>query len=161
MSLWGKIAELEREGKGCVVVTVVATEGSAPQALGAKMIVTADGKQFGTVGGGVVEFKAKMVALDIMQTLEPRIMTFELSSEAEEPIGMICGGKMTLFFEPIRTPETVVIFGAGHIGSRLCHLAKFAGFRVIVVDDRDEFANPKNLPDADQIIKMPFTDAIE
>jgi xanthine dehydrogenase accessory factor len=158
--IWEKILELEKSGKSGTLVTVVKTEGASPQVAGAKMLVTSDGEQFGTIGGGTVEYKAKIIALQLISEPQPLLQTFDLNLEGETPTGMICGGRMTLFFEPIRQAETVLIFGAGHIGSRLCKLAKFAGFRVIVVDDRKEYASEQNLPDADVIINEPFHEAI-
>jgi xanthine dehydrogenase accessory factor len=66
-----------------------------------------------------------------------------------------------LFAEPIRPTSTVFIFGAGHISTFLCRLAKMTGFWVVVVDDRKEFANRERFPDADEIIAAPFPSVFE
>jgi xanthine dehydrogenase accessory factor len=56
-----------------------------------------------------------------------------------------------LLLESFDPPKKLIIAGAGHIGKVLCHLGSILDFEVTVVDDRPEFANRENLPDADNI----------
>jgi xanthine dehydrogenase accessory factor len=61
-----------------------------------------------------------------------------------------------VFLEPLIIPSTVYLFGAGHISLSLCPLAKMVGFRVVVLDDRSEFANMQRFPLADKVEVQPF-----
>ena len=65
---------------------------------------------------------------------------------------MICGGEVTLFIEPHLSPDALLIVGAGHISHHLAAMAKIAGFAVTVLDDREEFCNPRLFPDADRLL---------
>jgi xanthine dehydrogenase accessory factor len=57
-----------------------------------------------------------------------------------------------VFVDPIGTKETVVVFGGGHVGRAVIHLAHWLGFRTVLADDRPEFASPESAPDADEHI---------
>lgn len=69
----------------------------------------------------------------------------KLSLTEEEPVSLF-------FLEPVFPPEHLVIAGAGHIGRALARLGNFLDFEVTVIDDRSEYANGENIPDADHII---------
>jgi xanthine dehydrogenase accessory factor len=66
-----------------------------------------------------------------------------------------------VFLEVIFPPARLVIAGAGHIGKALSHIGKLLDFEVTVVDDRPEFANTANLPDADHVIVMDIGKAMD
>lgn len=70
-------------------------------------------------------------------------------------------GETAFFVEPIRAAEMLYIFGAGHISTFLCPLAKRVGFSVVVIDDREAFANQSRFPDADEILVMPFLESFD
>jgi len=133
--IYQRIGELEEEGIDAVVITIVAAEGPVPREVGAKMIVYTDGKIEGTVGGGALEKKAIEEALKILQGEErTRLCTYNL-----EELGMICGGRATLYYERLLPPITLHIFGAGHVGEKLFALAKeVLPFRVAIYDVREE-----------------------
>jgi xanthine dehydrogenase accessory factor len=61
----------------------------------------------------------------------------------------VCGGTVEVFVEPILSPATILVIGAGHVGKAVVHLAKWLGFRVAVSDDRAEFCNPEATPGGD------------
>jgi xanthine dehydrogenase accessory factor len=69
---------------------------------------------------------------------------------------MVCGGKVLVYIEPLIPEPTLIILGAGHVGKALSGVAKFAGFKVKVVDDRQEYANRENIPDADEVMVNDF-----
>jgi xanthine dehydrogenase accessory factor len=71
------------------------------------------------------------------------------------------GTDLFLFVEPLRPAEVLLLFGGGHISTCLVPLAKGVGFRVTVVDDREEFSSPQRFPDADQTLALPFEEAFE
>ncbi|HLN54648.1 MAG TPA: XdhC family protein [Bacteroidales bacterium] len=74
------------------------------------------------------------------------------SSFCEADLTSETGKEAYLFFEPVFPPMKLVIAGAGHIGRALAHLGRLIGFEVTVVDDRPEYANSENIPDAAHII---------
>jgi xanthine dehydrogenase accessory factor len=73
----------------------------------------------------------------------------------------VCGGKVLVYIEPNMLEPRLVILGAGHVGRALTTLARFTGFHVTVVDDRAEFANRENVPDADDLIACDFERAFD
>lgn len=120
------------------------------------MIVKADESIVGTIGGGAVELQVIQEALEAIRCRKARRFKYNLTSD----LGMCCGGAMEVFIEPILSKPEMIIFGAGHTGAALCRLGKFLDFHVTVVDERPEFANREQLPQADTILakfhKMAF-----
>lgn len=132
------------------VATVVKTHGSAPRAVGAKMLVYADGTIAGSVGGGEMERRVIETAQEAIRQGAPRYLDFNLSKpERGDP--MVCGGEMEIFVEPLLTTPTLLLVGAGHVGAACAELGKFLGFRVVVIDDRPEFLAREKLPHADEL----------
>src|SRR6185503_14224949 len=68
---------------------------------------------------------------------------------------LICGGTIEVFVEPLTVP-TCFVFGAGHLAHAVASVAKVAGFRVVVADDRKTHANAERFPDADAVLARPF-----
>ena len=128
-------------GEEVALVTIVASSGSTPQRVGAKMLVHADGRTVGTIGGGCYEDDAYWKAREAISSRRPATVRYELSDDFAEESGLICGGQMEVFIEPVEPAPDVYIFGAGHVGHSLARMAHEAGFHVHVVDDREKFAN--------------------
>ncbi len=84
-----------------VLATVVKTRGSTPQRAGAKMLILASGEIVGTVGGGCVEAEVWQAAREVLKVGEPKFLTFNLTADKAADIGMICGGAMDMFIEPV------------------------------------------------------------
>jgi xanthine dehydrogenase accessory factor len=158
--IYEAIAGLRRRGEQAVLATVVRATGSVPRKAGAKMLVTADGRIVGTVGGGWVEHQAYEAALKLIGGDEPQLAHFELTNEDASKAGMLCGGTMDVYLEPIKPVSSLLIFGGGHISFSLARLAKMLAYRVTVIDDRPEYANAERFPDADETIAEDFTSAI-
>jgi xanthine dehydrogenase accessory factor len=118
----------------CIVVN---TKGSTPRAKGAKMLVYADGKISGTIGGGRIEKKVIEDALRILTNGEPGIMHYDLLKELQ----MCCGGAMDIYIEPVMSKNKLYIFGAGHTGHALAKRAIEFDFEVTVIDDREDYLN--------------------
>ncbi|HKO59101.1 MAG TPA: xanthine dehydrogenase accessory protein XdhC [Thermoanaerobaculia bacterium] len=122
-----------------VTVTVVDVMGSVPQDRGSKMIVTADGLRFGTVGGGRVETKAigeaqRMLSGEIAETT--RFARWNLAKD----VGMTCGGVVKLYFEAHNARRwNIVVFGAGHVSQALTTLLVHLDCRLTVIDPRQEW----------------------
>lgn len=148
------LAILEANRRGCAVAlaTVVRADGSTPGKIGFKMLVFNDGKILGTVGGGENETVAITEALDTIRKGQARLKTIKYEGRGASSDEPICGGSMDIFIEPILPSVTLYIFGAGHVGEALAKIAKIIGLRVVVVDDREEFANKERFPEADEIL---------
>jgi xanthine dehydrogenase accessory factor len=155
------LGEALARGETVALVTIVSTRGSTPQRVGAKMLVYADGRTLGTIGGGCYESDAFGKAREALRTRKSRLVEYELTDDFAEETGLICGGQMQVFIEPIEPPPQLVILGAGHVGLQLGRLAPALGFRVTVVDDRERFANRERFPDADNVVVDSIPDWID
>jgi xanthine dehydrogenase accessory factor len=154
--IYEEIVKIKARGEEAVLATVVATSGFTPRKEGAKMLVKADGKITGTVGGGALEGQVYEESLRLINSSEPRLLHFELTNEDASKEGMLCGGNMTVFIEPIKPLPSMIIFGGGHISFFLAKIGKMLDFRIVVVDDRPQFASHERFPEADVIIAEDF-----
>jgi xanthine dehydrogenase accessory factor len=128
------ILDLEKKRIEFALCTIVNTKGSAPRENGAKMIVLADGKISGTIGGGELE---KQVIHDAIKTItegSPRMFRYDLLHQ----LNMCCGGTVEVFIEPHLLKERLYIFGAGHVGQSLAHYAGRLNFETYLIDPRKE-----------------------
>lgn len=99
--IYRTIARLRSESQTVALATVVATKGSAPRGPGAKMVVTADGRTFGTVGGGWPESEVQRTAIEAIGAGVPRVCRVEMTADIATEEGAICGGIMEVFIEPL------------------------------------------------------------
>jgi xanthine dehydrogenase accessory factor len=150
--IFAALGEALKNGEEVALVTIVAANGSTPQRVGAKMLVHGDGRVVGTIGGGCYENEALWKAREVLKTRKAVTVRYELADDFAAESGLICGGQMEVFIEPIEPSPAVYIFGAGHVGQFVARVAHDAGFRVHVVDDRDKFANRERFPDAAEIV---------
>lgn len=144
------LVEALQQNKSAAMATVVKTMGSSPRAVGAKMLVYADGAIVGSVGGGAMEARVIEAAKESLRDGQPRYLDMALSNEARGD-ALICGGAMEIFIELLLTTPTLLIVGAGHIGAACAELGKFLGFRVVLVDDRAELLTREKFPHADEL----------
>ncbi len=146
-ALLQRLSDVMDAGQEAVLCIIVEESGSTPRGRGAAMIVFSDGSIEGTIGGGVAEHNVIKKALTMLKNGEETSLHKEsMSSEAAALEGSICGGEISVFLERYGRAAEIVIFGAGHLGKALARLADAAGFRVITWDEREEFANPQNIP---------------
>ena len=143
MKVLAAAAQAMEQGLPSALVTVIGVQGSAPRHGGARMLVHADGRLVGTVGGGVFEHRVVEQALQAIAEGRPRRYAVHLNHD----LGMCCGGAMEAFIEPLERRERLVIHGAGHVGAATARLAHTLGFQVTVVDDREELLQAADLPD--------------
>ncbi|MEW5744682.1 MAG: XdhC/CoxI family protein [Nitrospirota bacterium] len=153
MDIYEEIVRLRRDDRPSALATIVECVGSSPQKQGAKMLVRDDGSIMGTLGGGCIEAEVIQAALMALADGSPRTVAFDLT---EKSGGLVCGGTILVYIEPVIPEPHLVILGAGHVGKALSHLARFAGFRTTVVDDREEYANRERLPDAHAVVVSDF-----
>ncbi|KUK61382.1 MAG: hypothetical protein XD83_1088 [Synergistales bacterium 57_84] len=137
--------ELEAGGAGALC-TVVGSDGSTPRDLGASMWVRLDGSIAGTVGGGPLEHAVIKKALELLRSGSGPVLHKAVLRTDESGGEAVCGGESVILIEPLGQEAEVVIFGAGHVGKAVARAAYSAGFRVIVWDEREEFANPESVP---------------
>ncbi len=152
MDVYQQIAELRQKQIPSALVTVIKTTGSVPRGVGAKMIVQVDGQIHGTIGGSSVEAQVIQEAQDVIQAGRPQLVTHTLADAIHHDTGMVCGGTMDFFIEPLQLPERVYIFGGGHVGIHVTALAKRVGFDCVVVDGRAEYASAERFPEASRCI---------
>src|SRR3989454_8695740 len=146
MDLFEEIVKLRREGRRAALATIVHTNGSIPSYESSRMLVREDGTIAGTIGGGCVEAEVWAAAKDVIRGEAPRKMTFSLNSEANYDNGLICGGTLEIFVEPILPQPVLYILGGGHVSMALAHAVHTAGFAIGVIDHRESFANPQRVP---------------
>jgi xanthine dehydrogenase accessory factor len=151
MDLFEEIVKLRREGKRAALATIVHTNGSIPSYESSRMLVREDGSIAGTIGGGCVEADVWAAAREVMRAEAPRKMIFNLNNEASYDNGLICGGTLEVFVEPILPQPALYIFGGGHVSTALALAAHTAGFAIGVIDDREQFANAERFPMAREI----------
>lgn len=151
VDLFDEIVRLRESGQKCALATIVQVNGSIPSYESAKLLVREDGSMLGTIGGGCVEAEVWNAAREVIQTERPKHLNFSLGQEAAYDEGLICGGQLNVFVEPIVPQPRAVIFGAGHVSKSLSKVLDLAGFAVTIVDDREQFANRERFPEARQI----------
>ena len=153
MDIYEEILRLKQAGRASAVATIVQCSGSSPQKEGAKMLIRDDGSIVGTLGGGCIETEVVQTSLQVIKDGCPLTIPFELT---EKNGGLVCGGKVLVYIEPVIPDPHLIILGAGHVGKALSKIARFSGFKVTVVDDREEYANRDNVPDANETVVIDF-----
>jgi xanthine dehydrogenase accessory factor len=97
--LFGTIRDCTNEGRDTVLATIVAEVGSSPRSAGSHMLVGAEGRISGTIGGGTLEYKAIEYAQLLLERGQSRRKTYRLHKNDEEELGMICGGDVEVYFQ--------------------------------------------------------------
>jgi xanthine dehydrogenase accessory factor len=254
--IYAEIIKVLEKKERCVLATLISRVGSAPRAVGAKYLIKQDGTSLGSIGGGCVEAEVWQEAQKVAEKEEGRVLHFDLTSEQLAEGGLVCGGNIDIFLEPLRRdflniykeaarirqkggaailaslvsvdgnfpkgedskilmktsgeevgsllggPElkrkvlsegkealrekkprilvfsceekrvaillepvfcepTVYIFGGGHVSEQIAPLAKKVHFKVVVIDDREMFANRERFPEADEVIVSEFEKCFE
>jgi len=160
MDIYEEIVKLRQQGRRGAVATIVSARGSIPSFKTAKMLVRDDGSIVGTIGGGCVEAEVWQAAREVMESEKPRTLSFDLNQNPKYDTGLICGGTLEIFLEPILPSASLYIFGAGHVAFNLYKTAHNAGFDVTVVDDREVYANRERFPEASNVIAQDFDRAM-
>jgi xanthine dehydrogenase accessory factor len=150
--VFGALTEALERGEEVALVTIVSSTGSTPQRVGAKMLVFPDGRTVGTIGGGCYENDAFWKAKDAIQSRKPQLVKYDLNDDFAQENGLVCGGQMQVYIEPLESTPHLYVIGAGHVGYHLARLAHTIGFRTHVLDDREKFANRERFPDAAEVI---------
>jgi xanthine dehydrogenase accessory factor len=139
-------------GRPAALVTIVSTAGSTPQRVGAKMLVHEDGQVVGTIGGGCYENDALGKAREAIRRHRPELVRYSLNDDLAAESGLICGGQMEVYIEPVEPMPDLYLVGAGHVAAEVARAAGPVGFRVHVIDDRQKFASAERFPGAEVIV---------
>ncbi len=163
-TIYEELLELQKSGGESVLVTVVEKEGSGPLPPGAKMLVHRDGRTTGTVGGGELERLATARAGDLLRARQSHLQRYALLdhhqvAEEEEATGMVCGGKVTLFYEYISSGPHLYIFGGGHIGHALAYHLRTLPYYVTIIDDRPGIE--RSLPAVARVLIADYETALD
>lgn len=150
------LALLETGGRGALA-TVVRSSGSTPQRPGARMLLLADGATVGTIGGGAIEHHVLEELRRCVEDGRARVVEKDLIRD----LGMCCGGRMEVFVEPVEGAPRLVVFGAGHVGRATARVGATLGYRVVVVDDREELNTAARFPGCERVLAEPAEAAAE
>jgi xanthine dehydrogenase accessory factor len=151
MDLFEEIVQMRKAGNRGALATIVHTNGSIPSYESSRMLVREDGSISGTIGGGCVEAEVWAAAKEVIHNEQPRKMTFNLNHDAAYDAGLICGGTLEIFVEPILPAPVLYLFGGGHISTAVARVAASTGFVIGIIDDRETFANKERFPMAAEI----------
>jgi xanthine dehydrogenase accessory factor len=155
LEILNEASRLLEKRKIVALCTVVEKKGSGPRDIGAKMLVSEEGKNFGTIGGGNVERALIDECLKAMKEHKSKKVTFNLNKSSKKgTVGtaMICGGELTVLMDVMEPVPRLVIVGTGHVALPLAKLASNAGFKIVIVDDERKLANKDQFPMAETII---------
>jgi xanthine dehydrogenase accessory factor len=153
------MADAVAAGESAALATVVRVEGSAPREVGAKIIVYADGRIQGTVGGGKMEALVIEEAIEATAAGQSRMVHYDLREvDAGDP--GICGGTVDVYIDVAVPRPTLLLVGAGHVAMPVADVAQMCGFRVDVVDDRADMASEERFPSAAERIVADIVESV-
>jgi len=150
--IYREIQKMIAANEKAVLVSTSSIRASAPSEVQTKMLVKADGSIIGSIGGGSVEANIIKQALDAIKQATPRRVRIGVTPEEEKKRGMEPGGKLKYFIEPIQTLPVLYIFGGGNISLQIAKIGKALGYKIVIVDNQSEFADPQRFFEADQVI---------
>ncbi len=150
-TIYREIINILENNDRAVLATVVQASGSTPAKEGGKMIVYEDGSILGTVGGGGLEARVIQECQAVLSNCRPKLLDYNLDRNKASELGMVCGGKVTLFIEPLLPSPTLLLVGAGHISREIAQMAGRLDYRIVVIDDRDEFASEAFFPEGSEV----------
>jgi len=156
MDIFEEIVRLRREGGKAALATVVKWLGSTPRRDNAKMLILEDGSTMGSIGGGSTEAEVVEEARRVLETEKASLTKFTLTQEEAARDGLICGGTVEVFVEPI-----LLLMGGGHLAQAIAEAAQRVSFKVSVVDDRASFANRERFPGVEETIVASFEESLD
>ena len=152
VSIYGEIEKALQAGETVALATVINVRGSAPRKVGAKMLIRPDGSILSSIGGGALEATVIEAAKEAIKTGQPRLVHYGLRADQHKGHLGVCGGDVDVFIDVIKPQPTLLLVGGGHVGRYLAEMAHLLGFRILVVDDREDFASPDRFPHAEKIL---------
>ncbi|RPJ54223.1 MAG: xanthine dehydrogenase [Acidobacteria bacterium] len=160
VDIYERIVELRRAGRRAALATIVKRLGSTPRKDHAKMLFLDDGSSVGSVGGGCVEAAVWEAAQTAIAEGRAQLLKYELNDDDAENEGLVCGGTVEVFVEPLLPDPKLIILGAGHLGRAISDIVQPLGFQVTVLDDRPSFATSERFPGAN-VVCQPFESGLD
>lgn len=146
LNVYQEVSRIKQKGSSAILATLVSVDGDFPKGEGSKVLIKPSGEKVGSLLGGVeLEKKILREGEAPLKEKKPKVLVFRHEDR-----------KMEVLLEPVFSEPTIYIFGGGHISEQLAPLAKKVHFKVVVVDDREMFANRERFPEADEIIVSEF-----
>ena len=161
MDIYSEIVRVRKEGRKAALATIVRRLGSTPRKDHAKMLVYDDGSFIGSVGGGCTEAEVWQEAKRVIEGGQAAYLKYELTEEDAENEGLVCGGTVEIFVEPILSEPKVILMGAGHVAQAIAQVADLVGFQVAVTDDRESFASAERFPQSQEIVAAPLEEGLK
>ena len=152
------IESLNKEEK-VALVTITEIKGSTPRDEGSLMLVWEDGKSFGSIGGGKIEYTVIQESVEALKANKNRNFNHSLTPQGD--LKMECGGEASGFIRVFVPGKKLIIAGGGHVGEKVLELATFLGFKCTIIDDREEYATKESLQKASDIIITPYNEAFQ
>ena len=159
--LYEEVVRLRRLGEPAAMATIIRRTGSTPRKDAAKMLIRQDGTSMGSIGGGCVEAQVWETASEVIKTSRAQILEYQMTDDDLEEDGLVCGGQVEIFVEPILTRPQLVVLGAGHVGQAIAQIAARIDFRVTVIDDRDKFVSEERFPTAERRMVQPYDQSLD
>ncbi len=144
-------------GRGVTLATIVGPASMPQGMLGRKLVVHPDGRVDGTLGVTSLDERVGRELQDAGPAASPRLVSLPLTKEEASSLGVEPNTSIQIFLDVMTPPPTLLIVGSGHVAQPVSSIGKTLGFRVVVLDDRESFANRERFPDADQILVGEFS----
>lgn len=157
MDFLEKLIEAKKAGLPVAFCIVIETKGAVPRHVSSKMLVYPDGRTEGSVGGGELEARTVIAALESLKNGRSKLLEYSLSAENPDSAG-VCGGEVKVYIEPQVTKPVLLILGAGHVGQAVARFGQMLDFRVIVSDDREDLCNPEIVPGNVELLPIPINE---
>lgn len=151
-ALWRHMLDLAERRHPFAVCTVVHTDGSVPGKVGSTMVVTAEGRTHGTVGGAGLEERVKAAAVEALRTGHGTLLHYDLAKWKEGGLNAVCGGSVDVSVLVHRALPHLLLYGGGHCGKALADIATTLDWDASVVDLRAEYANRERFPNAVDVV---------
>ncbi len=148
-------------GRKAALVILTRKKGSASRKPGAMMLVYEDGSSVDTIGGGILEEKLKKEAVSAIKEGKARYLSFTMKENSPDNLNLYCGGEVEFAIIPVLPEDKLYIFGGGHVSRALVRVLAPLGFRITVIDDREDFAKPENFPGASDVIYSDYREFAE
>ncbi len=146
LNIYQEALRMRQRGGSAILATLVLVDGDFPRGEGSKVLIENSGEKVGSLSGGAeLEKKILSEGEEVLREKKPKVLV--LSSENR---------KMEILLEPVFSEPTVYVFGGGHVSEQVAPLAKKVHFKVVIIDDREIFANRERFPDADEVIVSEF-----
>jgi xanthine dehydrogenase accessory factor len=146
LDIYREVARIKQKGGSAVLATLVSMDHAPVNGEGTKILMKRSGEKIGYLSfGGDLEEKLLKESEVVLRENQPRIVAVDLEKK-----------KLEILMEPVVSEPTVYIFGAGHVSQQLSPIVKKVHFKVVIIDDREVFANRDRFPEADEVIVSEF-----